>query len=206
MNNKRFVIDTSFIKAALKNNLSLEEFLLVLYFDNSFDSTFDISLIKPVLNMSEEKILEVYSSLLTKNIIKVKTEKNSDGKICEKISLEEFYNNISDIQKKEDKKKTKEDIFNIFESKFGRTLSGMDYEVINAWITNGFSEELIEAALNEAVYNGVTSLRYIDKILYEWNKKNIKTVADLQSNLGNEDEIPMYETKILNFNWLDENK
>ena len=203
---KRFVIDTTFIKAALKNNLSLEEFLLVLYFDNSYDSTFDLELIKPVLNLSEEKILEIYSSLLEKNILKVKTEKNSDGKICEKISLEEFYRTINDEQKKDIKKKTKEDIFSIFEQKFGRTLSGMDYEIINAWITNGFSEELIEAALNEAVYNGVTNLRYIDKILYEWNKKNIKTVADLQTNLGNEDEIPMYETKILNFNWLDENK
>lgn len=205
-NNKRFVIDTNFIKASLKNNLSLEEFLLVLFFDNSYDSTFDIELIKPVLNLNEEKILEIYSSLLSKNVIKVKTEKNNDGKICEKIYLEEFYRNIMEEQQKEDKKKMKEDIFSVFEQKFGRTLSGMDYEVINAWITNGFSEELIIAALNEAVYNGVTNLRYIDKILYEWNKKNIKTVADLHSSLGNEDEIPLYETKILNFNWLDENK
>ena len=31
-------------------------------------------------------------------------------------------------------------------------------------------------ALKEAVYNGATSMRYIDTILYEWNKNNIKTI------------------------------
>ena len=57
----------------------------------------------------------------------------------------------------------KEDIYTIFEKEFGRTLSSMDYEIINAWIDNGFSEELVIAALKEAVYNGVPNLRYIDK-------------------------------------------
>ena len=39
--NKKLVAETIFIKEALKENLSLNEFLLLLYFDNSFDS-FDI--------------------------------------------------------------------------------------------------------------------------------------------------------------------
>ena len=78
----------------------------------------------------------------------------------------------------------------------------MDYEIINAWISNGYSEELITAALNEAVYNGVTNLRYIDKILYEWNKKGIKSAKDI--NNKEDDDVTLYETKILNFNWLDE--
>ena len=30
-----------------------------------------------------------------------------------------------------------------FENSFGRTLSAMDYEIINAWIDKGFSEELV---------------------------------------------------------------
>ena len=46
------------------------------------------------------------------------------------------------------------DIFSVFESEFGKTLSAMDYEIINAWIDKGFSEDVIIAALKEAVYNG----------------------------------------------------
>ena len=49
----------------------------------------------------------------------------------------------------------------------------MEYEIINAWLLKGFSEELVLGALKEAVYNGVSSLRYIDKILFEWQKKAI---------------------------------
>ena len=74
--NKKFVTESLFIKEALKKNLSLDEFLLLLYFDNSYDSEFDIALISQVLNMDEKKVLNAYSSLMKKNLIKVKAEKN----------------------------------------------------------------------------------------------------------------------------------
>ena len=48
------------------------------------------------------------------------------------------------------------------------------------WIDDGFSHELIMEALKEAIYNGVTSLRYIEKILYEWRKKGYKNKKDIQ--------------------------
>ena len=83
--------------------------------------------------------------------------------------------------KKNEKKETKDDIYQVFEREFGRTLSTMDYEIINAWIDGGYSEELIIAALREAVYNGVTNLRYIDRILNEWNKKGIKAPEDIKN-------------------------
>ena len=49
-------------------------------------------------------------------------------------------------------------------------LSPMEYEIIKAWLDNDMSEELIKEALKEATFNGVSNLRYIDKILYEWGK------------------------------------
>ena len=50
--NKKLVVDSLFIKESLKDNLTLNEFLLLLYFDNSYESLFDIKLIKKVLNMT----------------------------------------------------------------------------------------------------------------------------------------------------------
>ena len=50
----------------------------------------------------------------------------------------------------------------------------MEYEIIKGWISDKFSYEIIVKALKEAVYNQVTNLNYIDKILYDWNKKGIK--------------------------------
>lgn len=205
--NKRMVVDAMFIKEALKQQLSLEEFLLLLYFDNSYDSIFDIPTISRVLRMDENSILKAYSDLIKKKIIRVKAEKDNYGKVLEKVDIDDFYRDIKIDNKEKEKEESKEDIFSKFEKSFGRTLSPMDSEIINAWIDKGFSEELIEAALKEAVYNGTTSLRYIDKILYEWNRKGIKTKEDIKVKLYDEDKEPtLYETNIINFDWLQDEK
>ena len=55
----------------------------------------------------------------------------------------------------------------------------MEYEHIKDWVTNIKSEELIRAALKEAVMNGVSNFRYIDTILNEWIKKGYKSNEDI---------------------------
>ena len=202
--NKKLVAETIFIKEALKLNLSLNEFLLLLYFDNSYDSIFDIALLSKTLNMSEEQILQAYGSLMAKKLIKVVAIKDGYGKVIEKVSLDNFYNEIKTEYKTKEEEIKKEDIYTIFEKEFGRTLSSMDYEIINAWVDNGFSEELVIAALKEAVYNGVPNLRYIDKVLYEWNRKGIKKPTDIKKQLESIPEAPVYEASIMDFDWLNE--
>ena len=93
----------------------------------------------------------------------------------------------------------------MFESEFGRTLSPMEFEYINEWINGGMDEEIIKEALKEATYNGVSNLRYIDKIIYEWKKKGYKTVEDIRKNNYKKDNNK--ETKeMFDYNWLDENE
>ena len=202
--NKKLVAESIFIKEALKLNLSLNEFLLLLYFDNSYDLVFDIKVVAKTLNMKEEDVLNAYGSLMAKKIISVKAEKDGFGKIRESVSLDNFYNEIKSDYKIKEKEETKSDIYEVFEKNFGRTLSNTDYEIINAWIESGFSEELIEAALKEAVYNGALTLRYVDKVLYEWNRKGIKAPEDIKKALEKEPEAPLYETSVMNFDWLNE--
>lgn len=200
--NKKLVAETIFIKEALKLNLSLNEFLLLLYFDNSFDVVFDIKVIAKTLNMKDDDVISAYGSLMAKKLIKVKAEKDGFGKIRETVSLENFYNEIKSDYKTQEKESTKVDIYSMFEAEFGRTLSNMDYEIINAWIEHGFSEELILEALKEAVYNGVLNLRYIDKVLYEWNRKGIKSPTDIKKAIESVPEAPVYDASIVDFDWL----
>ncbi len=205
--NKKLVVESIFIKEALKRHLSLEEFLVLLYFDNSLDDIFDVSSISLALKMDEKTIIEAFSSLLEKKIIKVEATTNSYGKVVDKINLDNFYNGIVEDSKLEAKDNAKNDIFSEFESQFGRTLSEMDYEIIKTWLDKGFSEDLIIGALRESVYNGVNSLRYIDKVLFEWNKKGFKTMEDVTNHLKSKDaHKTLYETKIMNYDWLDEDE
>ena len=106
--NKKLVAETIFIKEALKLNLSLNEFLLLLYFDNSYDSIFDIALLSKTLNMSEEQILQAYGSLMAKKLIKVVAIKDGYGKVIEKVSLDNFYNEIKTEYKTKEEEVKKE--------------------------------------------------------------------------------------------------
>ena len=79
-------------------------------------------------------------------------------------------------------------------------------EIISAWIENGTSEETIKLALKEATYNGVTNLRYIDRIISEWSKKGIKTQEDVEKSRMNFRQKKEAKPKndILNYDWLND--
>jgi DNA replication protein len=85
----------------------------------------------------------------------------------------------------------------------------MELELINGWLISGTPEEIVLGALREAVYNGVTNFRYIDKIIYEWEKKGIKTMDDVTAHMKNRREemskdkvITDREQKIADYDWL----
>ena len=81
----------------------------------------------------------------------------------------------------------------------------MELEIINAWLENNTSEEMIIGALKEAIYNGVKNFRYIDKIIYEWGKKGFKTMDDVKAHLKNTNKSPKKE-ELFDYDWLDDNE
>ena len=166
---KNFIINENVVKTIKNLDITLKEFLLLLYFIN-IKALLDLNDIKKVLGFNEEEILNTYTSLITKGLIEVKVFKDS-GVVSEVISLDMFYDKLVMNTKNEE---NNTDIYSKFESEFGRSLSPIEYETINRWLENGVSEEIITSALKEAVINGASTLRYIDKIIYEWTKKGVK--------------------------------
>ena len=166
---KSFVINSSVLKNICNLDISLKEFILILYFIN-IDNHLDLEKIKKYIDLGDEEVLNIYTSLINKGLIEKKKKKNGTT-IEEEVSLDLFYDKLI-LNKKEEKKET--DIFEVFESEFGRTLSPIEYETINTWLDSNIDEETIKSALKEAVLNGVTNLKYINSILYEWTKKGIK--------------------------------
>lgn len=81
-------------------------------------------------------------------------------------------------------------------------MSPMELEQIKEWIQNIKNEELIIAALKEAVLNGVSNFRYIDAILNEWNKKGYKSKEDILKDKSNyrkkKNNIEIFDTDWLN--------
>lgn len=73
-------------------------------------------------------------------------------------------------------------IFEIIEKNFGRTLAPIEYDKIKEWEDYKFPLDLIKYAVSKAVLNGVYTLNYIDKVLYEWDKNNIRTVVQAKKD------------------------
>lgn len=70
----------------------------------------------------------------------------------------------------------------LFEEEFGRPLSGLEYEQIRQWLERDRHPEwLINEALREAVLANKYSFKYIDRILFDWQRNRIRTKAELET-------------------------
>ena len=206
--NGNIVVPLYLLKNYKKLNIELDEFIFLMYLYNLGDNfLFDPNKFSNDLGMDTTMIMSYVSNLCDKKLIRLEVSKN--GKIMEEVlSLDGFYNKLKclTIEDVSDNDNTDSDIFEIIQKEFGRTLSPTEFEIIKAWLDGNTPEELIKEALKEAVYNGVSSLRYIDKILYEWSRKDIKNIEDLEKmrNKNKEKEKLEIDTEIIDWNWLED--
>jgi DNA replication protein len=75
------------------------------------------------------------------------------------------------------------EVFRRFEQEFGRPLSPIECETITLWLDNDqYNPQVIFLALKEAVISSKLSLRYIDRILFEWQKNGLKNPEDIREH------------------------
>lgn len=128
--------------------------------------------------------------LMQKGILEITQGVDGNGKLFEKFSLFPLWERImefleaKELQQQETTSKNEEgEIFAVFEQEFGRLLSPMEIETIGMWLDNDHhSPAIIKAALKESVLAGKLSLRYIDRILFEWKKKNITSIKQIEQH------------------------
>ena len=200
---KKYVVDEILIKEVKNLNLIISEFILLIYFINSDSKKLDIQNICAHCSYTEEEILSAINSLIEKKLIDLVSEKDERGKLADFVSLDGLINYLSQTNKNQVNITKRTDIYSVFEKEFGRTISSMEYEIINAWLEKDFSEELILLALKEAVYNGVSNLRYIDKILFEWRKNGVNNKADFESYMKRSSSKKS-NNDLFDYNWLDD--
>lgn len=78
-------------------------------------------------------------------------------------------NNSSSIEKRDT-------IYDFLEQNFGRTLNGIEIEMIREWNDN----ELTRYAIKQAVLNGKYNVKYINTILVNYRNNSITTVQQAQ--------------------------
>lgn len=203
LSNNAVTIPRALLTNYKKLNISEINLIILIYLINS-SNVFNPKKMSEDLSINMYEMLEHINSLSELDLLEVKVIKNNN-KVEEHISLDKLYTKLSLLFINVEENKENVSIFETFEKEFGRTLSPTEYEIIKAWFESDYSEEIILLALKEAIYNGVHRLNYIDKILYEWEKKGIKTKDDVESNNKSFKSKKEMKEDVFEYDWLNEN-
>jgi DNA replication protein len=73
----------------------------------------------------------------------------------------------------------------VYEKELGRNLTGIECDIVRDWLLRGYSEEMLLHALRKGVESEVRVPRYLDSILREWEKKGLRTIAEIEAENEN---------------------
>lgn len=223
MNASQTVLPTLLLRHYRNFNLSNDELVLILqlksYMDKGdlFPSTKSIAL---NMNMTEDNVFRAIHQLTQKRVLSIETTKDEKGVSQDAYSLSLLWEKLYILLKQEQTEKVSQqksvedkNLFTLFEQEFGRTLSSFEMEILAKWMQEDkYSNELIQLALREAVLSQVYNFKYIDRILLNWEKKNIRTKeqvekesekfrqATSQSSFQSDDDEPIEPVPMIN--WL----
>ncbi len=159
------------------------------------------------LGMDKFECMQLLNNLSEKGLINIKVENNKSGKKQEYIYLDFLYLKLLNIIMDDTssiENTPGNDIFSLFETELGRTISPMEVEIIKEWLHDGFSEELVKEALKEAIYNDARSLKYIDRILFNWKNKGIKNKSDIIKEKKKFKKSSKPIEPLYDYNWLED--
>lgn len=184
-----------------KLNISDAELLLIIQLEafsqrgESFPSNEKIA---ANTNLTVADVGNIIQRLIDRDYLTIEQVKDNQDKIGNRYSLNKLYDAIDQYIDQnvliKDKKREKtvsvvDDLDNNplnylsrkVEVEFGRYLSPIEREEIAQWLSvDHYTPEVIELALREAVLSQAYSLKYIDRVLLNWQRHNLKNVDEIE--------------------------
>ena len=201
------VIPLYILKYFKKLNLTMDEFVFLMYLYNKQDKIdFNPEKIADDMNLDIMEVMGYISVLSDKGYISLDVIKDNNI-IEEVINLSLFYEKISMLlMEKVEEKDDSNTLFKYIEEELGRMLSSVEIETVKSWINNDISDELIKEGIKIAINDGVYSLKYIDRILFDFKSRGIKTVDELKKShqTDTNTETKVETTELDDWNWLDD--
>lgn len=84
------------------------------------------------------------------------------------------------------------DSYSYLEEQFGRTLSPLEYKLMEKW-HSWFSDDVINYAIDKTIKNGARALSYTEAIINSWHDKGFKTLRECE--LENKEDKPEWFNK-----------
>lgn len=205
------VIPIYILKCYKDLNLKMEEFIFLMYLHNKQENVvFNPERIADDLGIDIMEVMGYISVLSDKEYLSLDVYKDENNIIEEVVNLTNFYEKISTVLiNSGEMEEKKENILLFIEKELGRPLNSMEIKTITGWQENKIDETLIKEAVKIAIGDGVYSLKYIDKVLFDWSSRGFKTIDDLKKqednyNQTNENNDDVSFSVVEDWNWLDD--
>ena len=198
------VIPLYILKYFKKLNLNMDEFVFLMYLYNKQDKIdFNPEKIASDLNIDIMEVMGYISVLSDKGFLSLDIIKENDI-IEEVINLSLFYEKISILLMEQEIDKKDDDVLKFIELELGRPISSTEIEIIKSWEKNNIDKSLIKEGVKIAINDGVYSLKYIDRILFDFKNRGITNVSDIKNNYNKKEEDKDNNIELDDWNWLDD--
>ncbi|WP_210128752.1 DnaD domain-containing protein [Staphylococcus sp. GDX8P102P-2] len=194
------------------NEAELVILIKLLHASESSNKQPSIESLQQGTTFGSREVTTIIQSLIQHDLLELKVEKDEEGKFTEYMNLNQFYVKLSEIMEQVNIKVEEENtevefnvLFQQIEKAFGRPLSPFEIETLNQWLDIDKHElSVIQAALDEATSQNKLSFKYIDRILLNWKKNNVKTIEDSKkiSRQFNQPKMKHTIKKVPKFDWL----
>ncbi len=127
-----------------------------------------------------EKVYSLKDDEYTGNHLATNWQPSIDKNSIDKISIEESSKELLNIDRSSNIDELDSkclEVCEILEKEFGRTITPLELEKIKMW---EYPVDIIKLAIAEGVTNGVFYIKYIDRIIYNWHKANVRTSEEAQ--------------------------
>jgi len=149
------------------------------------------------MHLDETAMAATLQWLIEHRFVRITESVDGDGRPSEMYDLRPFFETLSRFSaegmnastsnhaavssepnaSKAEGEQTFQSLMQLLEQKLARPLSPIDTEIVMNWLDkDAYSFSLIEAALEEALLLGKNSIRYMDRLLFEWTKRGFKTL------------------------------
>ena len=165
-------------------------------------------------SLDSREITAIIQNLIQRDLLELNVNKDEEGKFTEYMNLDQFYHKLNDIMQHINNNSNQKQVelefnklFQQIEQAFGRPLSPYEIETLNQWLDiDKHDLSVIQAALDEAQSQNKMSFKYIDRILLNWKKNNVKTIEDSKkiSQQFNQPKMKHTVKKVPKFDWLNE--
>ena len=186
-NNRLINVKDYIINNYKKLNLNeIEAMLLIHIFDlsESGEHFLSINQLKEKVTLTFVECSNCVFKLVQKNLIAFNMIIDDNGKRKEMFTLEPLFEKIvqdlfyeKDISVQTNIENEISNLVQFIENELGRSLSSFEIEMISSWIAEEkYDYNLIKLALKEAILANAYNLKYVDRILLNWQQRNINSV------------------------------